>query len=163
MFDNSQVPFSWLLRQPWAGPYQQRGVFSAGHQRLVDMAQEKGKGLSIFIFLCAASVYFLLFNPYFSSVEVLVLTRRYLFIKYVQESAWVPVPPSKAGRARPASRSEGERRFLCLGAGRRRRRKGLRKIETSKYVSKYLQVPRHTHKKNISTVLSWGYRESGLK
>lgn len=67
--------------------------------------KEKGRRLSIFIFLRAASVYFLLFffNPYFSAVAVLVLTRCYLFIKYVQESIGGLVPPSKAGGACPAA------------------------------------------------------------
>lgn len=63
------------------------------------------------------------FNPYFLTVEVLVLTRYYLFIKYVQESARVPVPPSKVGHACPAGGSGGEIWFLFLRVGRRRRKK----------------------------------------
>lgn len=40
---------------------EQHCVPPAGHQHLVPTAQEKGRGLSICVFLCAASVYFLLF------------------------------------------------------------------------------------------------------
>lgn len=132
---------------------EQLRVPPAGHQRLVPTAQEKGQGLSICVFLCAASVYFLFFfNPYSLTEDVLVLTRDYLFIKYVQESAPVLAPPSKVGCACPA-RAEVEGDFSASELGRGGERKGLRGIETSKDVSKYLQVPRQ---KNISTVLSWG-------
>ena len=106
---------------------QQRCIFSARHQRLVNAAQEKEQGLSICILVCAASVYFLFFNPYFLTVEVLVPTRYYLFIKYVQESARVPIPPSKVGCACPAGTDGGERWFLCLRVGRRRRKEGAEK------------------------------------
>lgn len=102
--------------------------------------------------LCCFCLFLIFFNPYSLTADVLVLTRDYLFIKYVQESAPVLAPPSKVGCACPA-RAEVEGDFSASESGRGGERKGLRGIETSKDVSKYLQVPRQ---KNISTVLSWG-------
>lgn len=49
-----------------------------------------------------------------------------------------------------SSQSRGGRGISLLQSGER---KGLRGIEISKDMSKYLQVPRQ---KNVSTVLSWG-------
>lgn len=115
-------PFPWVSRWLRAGVSNSSNcISSAGPQHLVNTAREKGQGLSICVFLCAASVYFLFFNPYFLTVEVLVLTRDYLFIKYVQESARVPVaPPEVDAKVWPAAAEVEE--FLCLGAGRRKER-----------------------------------------
>lgn len=123
--------------------------------------RERTRTEHLYFPLCCFCLFFI-FNRCFLSVEVLVLTQFYLFIKYVQESAQVPVPPSKVGRACPANRSRGERLFLCLGVRMRRRRKERAEEDKDFKLCEQIFTGSKT-KKYISTVLSWGYKESGLK
>lgn len=133
---------------------EQHRVPPAGHQHLVPTAQEKGQGLSICVFLCAASVYFL----YIYILKSLLLDCRRpcavmrLFIYKIctgKELGSRPHPPRLAVPVQPEQRWKGN--FSASQLGRGGERKGLRGIETSKDVSKYLQVPRQ--KKYIYSVV----------
>lgn len=102
------------------------------------------------VLLLFISFYLLFFNPYFLPVEVLALTRHYLFIKYVQESAGVPVPPPRVdAKVCPAAAEEkGEEKE------RAEKERDFRVRE---------QIFTGSKTKKTSTVLSWGCRELGWK
>lgn len=128
-------PFPWLLRQLWAHVSESSILFASASCQCSPTERSRTEHLD----LCLCCFYlFLTFQSLF--LECRSPCADILFIKYVQERAQGPVPPSRVGCGCPASRSGAVRQFLCRGVGRRKRKERAER-ETSKDVSKYLQVP----------------------